>query len=295
MASRAFWKGYIRLSLVTFPVELHAAVTDTQKLKLHKLSKNSGEPIHYKDSTESEGEVQKDDIVKGYEYEKGQYIEIEKEELDKLKVESRHTIDLVKFTDLYSIDPVYFDKPYFIIPDGKFGIEAYATLRDALQKSKKVALGQITIGGKERLAVIKAYDKGLIMETLRYEYEVRKANEYFQEIEDYQANKEQVALAEQLIKNKTGKFNPGEFKDSYQEGLMEIINAKLGHRKATLPQSRPHPGNVVNIMDALKRSLKASSGERVQKKPSAKKSKKSAIRHKTAAKNSHSRRLHTLH
>ena len=254
--ARAYWKGHIRLSLVTFPVQLYAAVTDTQKIKLHKLSKKSGERIHYKDTTESEGAVSKENIVKGYEYEKGQYVEIDDSELKKLKVESRHTIDLVQFTDLKDIDPIYFDKPYFVAPDGDIAMEAFITLRDALRDTKKVALGQITIGGRERIAAIKPCHNGLILETLRYSYEVRQAAQYFDVVdEDVKPHKDQILLAEQLIEAKSGKFDPKAFKDSYQEGLLEIIQAKLAHRKVHLPAGRPEPGNVVNIMDALKRSL----------------------------------------
>lgn len=254
--ARAYWKGHIRLSLVTFPVQLYAAVTDTQKIKLHKLSKKSGERIHYKDTTESEGAVSKENIVKGYEYEKGQYVEIDDSELKKLKVESRHTIDLVQFTDLKEIDPIYFDKPYFVAPDGDIAMEAFITLRDALRDTKKVALGQITIGGRERIAAIKPCHNGLILETLRYSYEVRQAAQYFDVVDDdVKPHKDQILLAEQLIEAKSGKFDPKAFKDSYQEGLLEIIQAKLAHRKVHLPAGRPEPGNVVNIMDALKRSL----------------------------------------
>ncbi|PZP53492.1 MAG: Ku protein [Micavibrio aeruginosavorus] len=279
---RGYWKGHIRLSLVTFPVELYAAVTETRKIRLHKLSRETGERIHYKDSTESEGVISKSDIVKGYEYEKGHYVEIEDKELEKLKVESNHTIDLVQFTDIRTIDPIYFDKPYFIAPDGDIAMEAYVTLRDALRESGKVALGQITIGGRERIGAIKACGKGLIIETLRYNYEVREASKYFEEIdEDIKPNKDQVSLAQQLIKSKSGKFDPKSFKDTYQEGLLEIINAKLAHRKAKLPKTRAEPGNVVNIMDALKKSLAQSSKSTKTKKKTkaktpAKKTKKAA-------------------
>lgn len=254
--ARAYWKGHLRLSLVSFPIHLYPAVTDAQKIKLHKISRDSGERIHYQDTTQSEGKVEKEDIVKGYEYEKGQYVEIEDKELKKLKVESTHTVDLVQFTDLKDIDPIYFDKPYFVVPDGDIASEAYVTLRDALRDTKKVALGQITIAGRERIAAIKACGKGLILETLRYNYEVRRAENYFKDIdEDASPGKDQLDLARQLIKAKSKKFNPASFKDHYQEGLLEIIKAKLGHRKARLPKTKAEPGNVVNIMDALKRSL----------------------------------------
>jgi DNA end-binding protein Ku len=289
--ARAYWKGHIRFSLVTFPVHLYAAVSEAEKIRLHKLSRETGERIHYKDTTASEGTVEKEDIVKGYEYEKGHYVEIEDKELEKLKVESRHTIDLVQFTDLKNIDPIYFDKPYFIVPDGEIAMEAYVTFRDALRESGKVALGQITIAGREKIGAIKACGKGLIIETLRYNYEVREASKYFDEIDaDITPTADQIGLAAQLIKAKSGKFDPRAFKDNYQEGLLEIINAKLGHRKANLPKTRSEPGNVVNIMDALKRSLaetqkgggKAQKAEDKPKKAAAKK----APAKKTSAKKS---------
>jgi DNA end-binding protein Ku len=274
--ARAYWKGHIRLSLVTFPVHLYTAVTESQKIKLHKISKNTGERIHYKDTTASEGEVEKHDIVKGYEYDKGQYVELEDEELKKLKVESSHTIDLVQFTDLKDIDPIYFDKPYFVTPDGDIAMEAYITLRDALRDTKKVALGQITIGGRERIAAIKSCHNGLILETLRYNYEVREAARYFDYIdENVKPGKDQIALAEQLIEAKSAKFDPRAFKDNYQEGLKEIIQAKLAHRKVELPKAHAKPGNVVNIMDALKRSL-AETKKKPAKKPPAKKARRGA-------------------
>jgi len=279
----AYWKGNVRLSLVTFPVELYVGVSDAQKVRLHKLSKESGERVHYKDTTESEGTLKKSDIVKGYEYEKGQYIEIDDDELNKLKIESTHTIDLVRFTDMKDIDPIYFDKPYYIVPQGKLAQEAYITVRDALRESKKVALGQVTIGGRERIAAIKACGKGLLLETLRYNYEVREAGQYFEDIsEKIKPDKDQIALAQQLIKSKSGKFDPKTFKDTYQEGLLEIIHAKLGHRKAKLPKEAPQPDNVVNIMDALKRSLEQSGGKN-KAKPAAK---KKAPAKKTAKKTS---------
>jgi len=281
--AKAYWKGNIRLSLVTFPVELFVGVSDAQKIRLHKISKDSGERVHYKDSTESEGVVEKKDIVKGYEYEKGQYVEINDKELQKLKIESTHTIDLVRFTEMSDIDPIYFDKPYFIVPQGKLAQEAYITVRDALRQAKKVALGQITIGGRERIAAIKPCGKGLLMETLRYNYEVRQASKYFEEVSDkIKPDKDQIDLAQQLIKSKSGKFDPKTFKDTYQEGLMEIINAKLGHRKAHLPKETPEPDNVVNIMDALKRSLKESGGKSAPKKKAPAAKKKTTTRKKAA-------------
>jgi DNA end-binding protein Ku len=276
MAARAFWNGHIRLSLVTFPVRLYSAITESEKIKLHKIERKTGKRIHYSNTTEGQDIVEATDIVKGYEYEKGQYIQIEDEELKKLRVESKHMIDLVQFTDMHDIDPIYFDRPYYLVPDGRVAEEAFVTLRDSLRSSKKVGLGQVTIAGKERIAAIKACGKGLILETLRYAGEVNKASEYFSDIpEDADVNKEQVDLAAELIKRKTKKFDPHAFKDSYQQGLLEIINAKLHHRKPKLGAEPVKPGKVINIMDALKKSLAESGGG---KKPASK-----AV-HKPAAK-----------
>ncbi len=267
MAARAFWNGHVRLSLVTFPVRLYAAVTDTEKIRLHKIDRKTGERIHYKNATDTVDEVQPADIVKGYEYEKGNYIQLEDKELDKLRTESRHTIDLVQFTNINDIDPIYFDRPYFMAPDGPIAQEAFVTLRDALRQEGKAALGQITIAGKERIAAIKPCGKGMLLETLRYNYEVRHASEYFDDIPSkIDASKDQIELAGQLIENKTAPFDPSAFKDRYQQGLLDIIEAKIHHKKPDYGAAEKAPANVVNIMDALKKSL-----EQTKKKPVPKK------------------------
>ena len=261
MAQRAYWNGHIRLSLVTFPVRLHAAVTDTEKIKLHKIERASGRRIHYQNATDDQARVEPVDIVKGYEYEKGQYIPIEDEEIKKLRVESRHMIDLVQFTEAGDIDPIYFEKPYYLVPDGPVAEEAFVTLRDSLRAAKKVALGQITLAGKERIAAIHPCGKGLVLETLRYSNEVRRAGDIFRDIpDDVPVSKDQIELAAELIARKTKSFDPTAFKDHYQEGLLEIINAKLHHRRPDLGPVERQPAKVVNIMDALRRSLAESGG-----------------------------------
>lgn len=269
---RAYWTGHVRLSLVTFPVRLYAAVTSTSKIQLHKYNRETGERVHYQDVSGKDREaVDKEDIVKGYEYEKGRYVPIEDEELEKLRAESGHTIDLIQFTQSRNIDPIYYDRPYFMTPDDKIAHEAYITVREALRQAGKVALGQIVIGGRERIAAIKPCGNGLILETLRYAYEVREADKYFDELDkDAAIDKEQLKLAAQLIDAKTAPFDPKDFKNSYQEGLMEIIEAKLAHRKVELKEPAEEPGTVVNIMDALKKSLEET---KKKKKPASKKSK----------------------
>ncbi len=262
MPQHAYWTGHIRLSLVTFPVRLYPATSPGEKIRLHKYDRESGQRIHYQNVNEDGEVVDQDDIVKGYEYEKGSFIPVEDKEIDKLKLESKHTIDLVQFSDIASIDPIYFDAPYYIAPDGDIAQDAYLTLREALRESKKVALGQVVLHNKERIVAIKPCGKGMVMETLRYNYEVRQAEDYFDGIEkDADLNKDQLELAEELIKRKSAKFDPKKFKDLYQEGLKEIINAKLEKRPANLKKGAPPPGNVVNIMDALRKSLAQSGGK----------------------------------
>ncbi len=231
MAQNAYWTGHIRLSLVTFPVRLYNAVTETQKIRLHKYDRRSGQRIHYQNLNDEGDPVEPEDIVKGYEYEKGGFVPVEDDELEKLRIESKHTIDLVQFTDISSIDPIYFDSPYFIAPEGEIALEAYAVMLESLPPTEKVALGQIVLANRERIASIKPCRKGLIMETLRYNYEVRRAEDYFGDIRDQDVDKEQLKLAGQLIESKTAEFDPLKFKDMYQDGLQEIINAKLEHRK----------------------------------------------------------------
>lgn len=262
MPQHAYWSGHIRLSLVTFPIRLYAATSSSEKISLHKYDRESGQRIHYQNVNEEGETVEAEDIVMGYEYEKGSFIPIEDEEIDKLRLESKHTIDLVQFADLSSIDPIYFDAPYYVAPDGDIAQDAYLTLREVLKRSKKVALGQVVLHNKERIVAIKPIGKGLVMETLRYDYEVRRAEDYFDGIQkDADLNEEQLELAEELVNRKTASFDPKKFKDLYQEGLKEIIAAKLEKRPAKLQKGSPPPGNVVNIVDALRKSLEQSNSK----------------------------------
>ncbi|PSJ15968.1 non-homologous end joining protein Ku [Nitrosomonas supralitoralis] len=261
MPHRPYWKGHIRLSLVTFPVRLYPAVTQSEKVRLHKYDKDTGQRIHYQNVNEDGDVVEADDIVKGYEYEKGVFIPIEDKEIEKLRLESKQTIDLVQFADLSSIDPIYFDNPYYVSPDSKLAQEAYVTIRDALKKSKKVAIGQVIIANRERIVALKACRKGLILETLRYNYEVRKAEKYFEDIDpNTESEKDQMDLALELIKRKSSDFNPTKFKDLYQEGLKEIIEAKMEKRAPRVKGEKMPIGKVISIMDALRKSVEQSKG-----------------------------------
>lgn len=261
MAAHAYWKGHIRLSLVSFPVRLHAATTESEKISLHQYDKDTGDRIRYQKTNEEGEAVPDEDIIKGYEYEKGSYVPVDDDDLEKLRVESKHTLDLVQFSDVDDIDPIYFDKAYYVAPEGEIAEEAFLTVREALKASKKAAIGQIVLGNKERIVCLRPCCNGLILNTLRYAYEVRENERYFEDIpKKADINKEQLTLAEQLIEQKTKDFDPKKFKDHYQEGLLEIIEAKLKGKK--IPNApKPEKGqNVVNIVDALKRSLEQSGG-----------------------------------
>lgn len=288
MPAHAYWTGHIRLSLVTFPVRLYPAVTESEKIRLHKYDKETGSRIRYQNINEEGEVVDPDDIVKGYEYEKGAFIPIEDEEIENLRLESKKTIDLVQFTDISEIDPIYYDNPYYVAPDNELAQEAYITVRDALKASRKVAIGQVIIANRERIVALKACGKGLILETLRYNYEVREAEEYFDDIkEGEKPNEDQLDLAKELIKRKSGEFDPKKFKDLYQEGLKEIIAAKMEKRSPRLKEEKLPTGKVINIMDALKKSLEQSGGKSSTKKsPSKKKptAKKAAAKKKPASK-----------
>ncbi|NDW06890.1 non-homologous end joining protein Ku [Jiella pacifica] len=260
---RAYWTGHIRLSLVSFPVRLFAATSPARTIQLHQYDKNTGQRIRYqKVSEKDEDPVESDDIVKGYEYEKGRYVPIEDEEIERLKAESNHVIELTQFTDAADIDPIYYDRPYYIAPDEDGVQDAYVTIREALRKAKKVALGRIVIAGKERIAAIKPCGDGLMLETLRYAQEVRDATKFFDEVKGGAAiDDEQLELAQLLIDKKSKPFDPKSFHDTYQQGLMEIIKAKVAGKE---PQAEEAPeedgGNVIDIMDALRKSLEQSGG-----------------------------------
>ena len=276
MALRAYWKGHIRLSLVSFPVRLHAAITSSEKISLHQYDKETGDRIRYQKVDESGDEVVGEDIIRGYEYEKGSYVPIEDEDLDKLKLESKHTIELVQFTNIDDVDPIYFEKSYYVVPEGEIAEEAFLTVREALKSSKKAAIGQVVLNKKERIVCLRPCCNGMIMDTLRYDYEVRESQRYFEDIpKKAKINKEQLELAKQLIEQKTQPFDPKAFKDNYQQGLLDIIEAKLKGKKVTTSGKKPQADNVVNIVDALKKSLEQSQKSKKPRKKSTSKSKAS--------------------
>lgn len=257
MAARAYWSGRIRLSLVSIPVELVPATKSGAKIAFHQIHKPSGSRIRYEKVVPGIGPVDAEDIVKGYELDKGKYVLLTDDELDDVKLEAKKSIDLVQFVGENEIDPIYFDRPYFVLPDddNEDDAEAYVVLREALRKAKKVALGQIVIRGKGSIVAIKACGDGLMLETLRYADEVKKASAAFKDVPEVRPETDMVSLAEELIERKSKKFDAGAFKDAYQVALRELIDAKAEHRQVRAIEEPRQSAKVINLMDALRRSV----------------------------------------
>lgn len=289
MAARAYWSGRIRLALVLIPVEIVPATKSASRISFHQVHQPSGKRIRYEKVVPGIGPVDTDDIVKGYEVEKGKYVLLTDEEIADVKLEAnKKTVDLVQFVDADAIDPIYFERPYYILPsdDDEDGVEAYGVLRDALKNTKKVGLGQIVVRGEGSIVAIKPCGKGLLMETLRFADEVKKASTTFDVIPAKKADKDLIELAEELIKKKVSEFHPEKFKDSYTAALRELIEAKQEHRKPLAIEDAPPASNVINLMDALKRSVrggvaKDETSDKPGREASSRRAKKPAAKAKT--------------
>jgi DNA end-binding protein Ku len=266
----------LRLSLVSIGVEIYNAVESKSEISFRQIHKPSGRRVNYEKVVPGIGKIDSADIVKGYEVDTDTYITLEPDEIDALKLESKKTIDLVQFVDTKEIDYRYFERPYFITPADKFAGEGYVVIRDALQKTGKVGLAQVTIGGREWLVAIAPMQDGLVMELLRYAEELRDPADFFDEVPPAKPAKEMVDLAVQLITNKSSKFAPEKYEDHYQTALHELVQAKLKGRKIIAPseETRPKGANVVDLMEALKKSVGQSS--KAPTKPKSPKTKKQA-------------------
>jgi len=257
MAARAYWQGQIRLALVSIPVQVFPATKTAARISFNQIHKPSGKRIRYEKVVPGVGPVEAEDIVKGYEVEKGKYVLLTDEEIDDVKLEAKRTIDLVQFVDEDEIDSIYFDKPYFVAPEegDETGGEAYVVLREALKQTKKIGLGQLVLRGRSNIVAVKPYGKGLSIETLRYSDEVQKGDQFFTDVPEIKADKELVGLAEELIKRKVSKFDPKAFKDSYEDALRELINAKVENREPEAIEEPQLGAKVIDLMEALKRSV----------------------------------------
>ena len=281
MPARAYWTGRIRLSLVSIPVQLFSATKSGNRISFNQIHEPSGKRIRYEKVVPGVGAVDTDEIIKGYEVEKGKYVLLTDEEIEAVKLEAKRTIDLVQFVGEDEIDPIYFEKPFFIAPeDDEDGQEAYVVLRDALKKEKKVGLGQIVVRGQGAVVAIKASGKGLVLDMLRYEDELQKADKFFEDVPNKKPDAELITLASELIEKKTEKFDPKKFKDTYTDALKELIEAKQEKRAPRQIEEAELPSNVINLMDALKRSVgkKGAAKEEKPAKRSPKRAAKSAKR-----------------
>jgi DNA end-binding protein Ku len=263
LAPRANWKGFLRLSLVTCPVALFPATSESEKISFNQLNRATGHRIKYV-------KVPNEDIVKGYELDKGQYVEVTKEELEELALESTRTIETDEFVD--DIDPRYLIRPYYLRPDGKVGHDAFAVIRETIRGMEKVAIGRVVLTNREHIIALEPLDKGLVGTLLRYPYEVRGEQEYFDEIQDVKVTKDMLDLAKHIVNQKSGRFEPDKFEDRYETALIDLINRKRAG-KPIAPKERPAAGNVVDLMEALRRSV---GQEQAAKAPKAKKPKKAA-------------------
>lgn len=255
MAPRANWKGFLRLSLVTCPVALYPATSEGEKISFNQLNRQTGHRIKYvKVDAETGDEVPNEDIVKGYELEKGQYIEVSKEELEEIALESTRTIEIDEFVDRSDIDSRYLIRPYYIRPDGKVGHDAFAVIRETIREMNKVAIGRVVLTNREHIIALEPMDKGLVGTLLRYPYEVRSEQEYFDDIQDVKVTKDMLDLARHIVNQKAGRFAPEKFEDHYETALIELINEKRAG-KVIRPKERPKGENVVDLMEALRRSV----------------------------------------
>jgi DNA end-binding protein Ku len=284
VAPRAYWKGYLKLSLVSCPIALYPASTEREKISFHQLNKKTGNRIRYrKVDAETGDEVDAADIKKGYEVSKGQYIELEPEELEAVAIDSTRTIDIEEFVLRKEIDELYMNNPYYIAPDGEVGQQAFAVIRDAINREGMVAIGRVVFTSREHIIALEARGKGMMGITLRYPYEVRKEEDYFDDITNEKVPKDMLDLAAHIVDTKKAHWKPERFKDRYEDALKELLSKKQAGEKIEAPRERP-PSNVVNLMDALRKSIQPEKGGKATKAKSrgAKKPSNSAAKHRKA-------------
>lgn len=282
MAARAYWKGQIRLALVSIPVEIFSATKSGATIAFNQIHEPTGKRVKYEKVVPGVGPVDADEIVKGFQYEKGHYVLLDEDEIEAVKLESKKTLELTQFVDQDEIDVLYYEKPYYVVPADDLAEEAFIVLREALRRTKKVGLGQLALRGREYVVSLKPCGRGLILETLRYADEVNKAQSYFRDISDAKPDEDLLDLAETLIEKKAGKFDASEFHDRYVDALKDLIERKRkGRTIETEEEEAPSRGsNVVDLMAALKKSLdrpgsdagtdKAPAGKKAAKKTAAK-------------------------
>jgi len=289
MAPRPTWKGYLKLSLVSCAVAMYTATSTSSRIRLNIINRETGNRIRNQAIDSETGDVVENDAkVKGYEVDSGQYVLLEEDELDEVALESTHTIDIESFVPRDEVDEIYLDESFYLVPDDPVAYEAFAVIREAMKKKGMVGLGRVVTHRRERLLMLESRGKGIVATALRYKNEVRKEDAYFDEIPAVKIPSDMIQLAEHILDSKKGHFDPSKFEDRYEDALRDLIQAKQ-HGKAAPAVSSPKPSNVINLMDALRRSVKAekgsgpsetkSSGRRAAAKP-AKTAKKKPARQK---------------
>jgi DNA end-binding protein Ku len=278
MAPRAYWKGYLKLSLVSCPIALYPATSSSERVSFNRINKKTGNRLKQQQVDAETGEpVEKEDIGRGYEIGKGQYLQIEDDEIEKIRIESTHTIEIDSFVPRPEIDDRYIDSPYYVAPTDQVGQEAFAVIRDAIREKGMVALGRVVVSRREYVVMLEAFEKGLLATTLRYAYEVREPAAYFEDIPDLKLPAEMKQLAVHILETKASHFDPSKFGDHYETALVELLRAKQAGRIVEAPKDEPAPHRVINLMDALRASI----GAETKKKPAAASTK---VRSGTAAK-----------
>lgn len=266
MAPRAPWKGYLKLSLVSCPIALFPASSSSERVSFNRINKKTGNKLKQQLVDPETGEtVEKEDVGRGYEVGKAQYLEIEDEEIEKLRIESSHTLAIDAFVPRSEIDDRYIDSPYYIAPTDKVGQEAFAVIRDAIRENRMVALGRVVLARREHIMMLEAFDKGLLATTLRYPNEVRDQAAYFEDIADFKLPADMKELAAHIVDSKASHFDPSTFVDHYETALIEMLQAKQAGRVIEAPKQEPAPHRVINLMDALRASI----GAETKKKPAA--------------------------
>jgi Ku protein len=284
MAPRAYWKGSLRLSLVTCPVALYPASTAVGKTRFHMINIETGNRLKQQMVDAETGDVvEGDQKGRGYELSKGKYVEIDKEELDAVQIESNHTIDIDSFVPKDEIDQRYLNHPYYIAPDGKAGVDAFAVIRDAMKDQDRVALARIVLTNREHVIAIEPFGKGLLGTTLRYPYELRDADDYFDGIKNPKISKDMIELAGHILDTKAAHFDPSKFKDEYEDALRKLVKRKAAGKTIETAEPEERPSNVINLMDALKQSLKERRGAKSSSRSSARRQRS----HRRPAKKAH--------
>jgi DNA end-binding protein Ku len=256
MAPRAYWKGFLRLSLVSCPIQLFPATSEREKVSFNQINKETGNRVRYRKVDEDTGEeVESENIVKGFQVAKGQYVEVDDDELETIALESTKTIEIDEFVPKSEIDELYNIRPYYIAPDGKVGQDAFVVIRDIIEKMNMVAIGRVVLTSREHIIALQPRGKGLMGMLLRYPYEVRDEKEYFDDISNVKISKDMMDLARHIVETKSGHFEPEKFEDHYEAALKELIEKKSKGLKIEAPKEQA-PAKVINLMDALRRSVK---------------------------------------